>query len=211
MAFQDFWWNVWTAAGLHRAANIADTPRLTQDDIAVGLRTNNNWARPKSVSGFDSTELTFLSEGERRRLDDLVKAFRAEVGESGMPPPATGDKLERARQAFQKVVEFLEFDRFSNPEAFALGKSIERQLNPKPPYLDQLRFMTGFDSTNDLALWIWVYVAETGEYDDATFLARADEIETVLKPIARNVAPEGRVYLHFRTTSDLPDAQEVPA
>lgn len=209
MAFQDFWWNVWTAAGLRRGANIADTPRITSADIAERLSVNNHWARPKSVSGFNVTELTFLSDEDRLRLDGLVKAFRGEVGENGMPPPVTGDTLERARPAFQGIVELLEFDRFSNPEAFALGKSIERQLIPKPPDLDQLRFMTGMDSTNDPALWIWVYVAESGEFDDDRFLAQAKTIEAVLKPIAREVAPEGRVYLTFRSTLDLPEAQGV--
>ena len=40
---------------------------------------------------------------------------------------------------------------------------------------------------------------------------RADVIEDALKPIARDVAPEGRVYLRFRSTLDLPEAQGVPA
>lgn len=208
MAFEDFWWNVWTATGLRRGPNIADTPRITSGEIAARLAVNNFWARPKSVSGFDKSDLPFLSEEEQTRLDELVKAFRAEVGESGMPPPASGERLERASPVFQKIVEQLEFDRFSNPDAFRIGKAVELLIAPtRPIALDHLRFMTGTDSTGDPGLWVWAFVRETGEHDEPEFFRGVDAIDPLLKQAAEEVAPDRFAYISYRSTLDQPELE----
>ena len=208
MAFQDFWWNVLTAASVTRPGRIADIPRITSDDISTRLRVNNFWARPKSVSGFDESELTFLPADERKRLAELVKSFRAEVGESGMPPPATGERLERARPLFHEIVERLEFDRFADPEAYRIGKAIERLIAPdRPAALAELRFNSGGDHTGDPSVWVWAFVRETGEHDEKTFLESTDVIDPLLEEAAREVEPERFAYISYRSTLDQPEAE----
>ena len=58
-------------------------------------------------------------------------------------------------------MEFLEFDRYADAEAYRLGKLIERELRPRwPVELAQLRFNTGLDHSGDPALWVWAYLTE---------------------------------------------------
>jgi hypothetical protein len=202
-----FWLSIMYALDGLPPSMVPSGLRLTDEMIEADFRLT-----PHTAEEFQEDAFSFLPEGELSRLKNAVEKVRAVSSNMGPRVVATRDERDEALPYFKIIVRVLEPDRFTDPETFKLGKKIERELAPvRPSHLDQLRFMSGLDSTDDPALWVWVYVAETGEYDDATFLARADEIENVLKPIARAVAPEGRVYFHFRTTSDLHDAQEVPA
>jgi hypothetical protein len=212
MSLEEFWQNVRRSAQfnppsaeveyvLHKLGKEADT-----------LLSLNLWISTVTVRGYDEKDFAFLTADERQRLTAAVSQFRTVAEEVNPRGSATPEQVEQAQPAFQQVVEMLEFDRFEDVEAFRIGKEIERRINKvRPQHLDRLRYRTGLDSTSDPALWIWVFVAETGEYDDTRFLERANAIEAILEPIAREVAPEGRVYLHFRSTSDLPEAQEILA
>ncbi len=204
--------NVQRASRLLYGGFVADRLRLTVDEIDRQLSTNDQWLTCQTADDFDEESFRFMPPDELR---DLARAV-AEVRDAATAIPegvaAHSDQLHRARPHFKKVIELMGFDRYDDSEAFVCGKTIERRLAPvRPPHLSELRFRTGFDSTEDPALWVWAFVAETDEYDDDRFLARANVIEQVLKPISREVAPEGRAYFHFRTTSDLPEAQGVPA
>jgi len=213
MALEEFWRNVRRAARLIRPPNVvADSPRISVDEITERLGTDDLWITRGAVAGYVEADFAFLSPAERDRLTKAVAQFL--IVANGLDPrqKVTSAQFEQALHPFVQIVEMLAFDRYGDAEAFRIGKEVEQKLAANwSPYLDHLRFRTGLDSTDDPALWVWVFVTETGEYDDATFLARADVIEDVLRPVAWSVAPEGRVYLHFRTTSDLLDTQGVPA
>jgi hypothetical protein len=193
-------------------AAVADRPRLTPEWIDDVLDKNHGWLTPQTAANYEAAAFDFLPPDELHRLNAAVGRVRSVAAALGPNVVASAEQRERAKPAFKAILQLLEFDRFDDAEAFRLGKTVERKLaSNRPPHLDHLRFRTGLDSTDDPALWVWVYVAEDGEYDDATFLSRAEVIETALKPVAREVAPEGRVYLYFRTTSDLPEREVVPA
>jgi len=117
-----------------------------------------------------------------------------------------------ASPLLEEIVLFFQFDRFFSAEAFRIGKQIERQIAPlRPVELAELRFATGSDSTGDPGLWVWAFVAETGEHDEEVFFRAVDKIEPVLMPASRAVAPEGRVYLYFRSTLDQLEVEGVAA
>lgn len=195
--------------------SVADRPTQTRELIEERLRAievdpkKPLWLTPVTFWDFDRESFTFLAPEELAELTDAVAEVRAVAATIPEDGRASAEQLDRTRPHFVRVVEVMGFDRYDDPDALIYGKVIEQRLVPWPSYLDQLRFRTGYDSTDDPALWVWVYVAETNGYDDDRFLARADVIETALKPLARGVAPEGRVYLYFRTTSDLPEVEGV--
>ena len=71
----------------------------------------------------------------------------------------------------------MEFDRFADPEAYRLGKQIDRELRPYwPPELAELRFKSGLDHTGDPGLWIWVFLTEEISREDKTFLEAATRL-----------------------------------
>ena len=207
-----FWMNVLAASNLDLSSGVADRPRITLEAVAARLATKPRWLTPFTVLGFRQEEFQFLSPEELSRLTDGVKGVRAVTSEMRPDQPATEVQREQALPHFLAVLEVLEYDRYGDVPALILGKQIEHRLASNwPPCLDHLRFRTGLDSTDDPALWVWVFVAETGEYEETSFLAHTDVIEDVLEPIAREVAPEGRLYLRFRSTLDLPKPEGVPA
>ena len=208
-----FWMNVLAASNLDLSSGVADRPRITLEAVAARLATKPRWLTPFTVLGFRQEEFQFLSPEELSRLTDGVKGVRAVTSEMRPDQPATEVQREQALPHFLAVLEVLEYDRYSDVPALILGKQIEHRLASNwPPCLDHLRFRTGLDSTDDPALWVWVFVTEeTEEYDEIKFLTRANAVEDVLEPIARELAPEGRVYLRFRSTLDLPERQGVPA
>jgi hypothetical protein len=207
-----FWMNVLASSHLDLGSGVADRPRITPDGVAERLARRPRWLTPFTVAGFRPEEFQFLPAEELKRLTDGVGGVQTVASELRPDQTATDEQRGRALPHFQAVVEVLEFDRYGDAPALILGKQIEQRLVPVwPPHLDHLRFRTGLDSTDDPALWVWAFVAEAGEFDDGRFLERADVIEDVLEPVARKMAPEGRLYLRFRSTLDLPEAQGVPA
>ena len=207
-----FWANVLASSNLNLSSGVADRPRITREAIAARLAAKPKWLTSFTAVGFRKEEFEFLSPEELNRLTEGVHGVRAVASELRADQPATEEQRKRALPHFLAILEVLEYDRYADVSALILGKGIEQRLGSEwPPFLDQLRFRTGLDSTDDPALWVWAFVAESGEYEEVRFLARTDVIEDVLEPIAREVAPEGRLYLLFRTTLDLPEAQGVPA
>lgn len=207
-----FWKDVDRAAGFAWLYAVADRPRLTPRDIEKQLATGNRWLSPLVFDYFQEEEFQFLSAEELTLLSDAVRQVRSVASEMNLDGVATPDQLNRARSNFGEIVRLMGFDRYDDPDAFLIGKTIERRLaSDWPPDLDHIRFRTGQDSTGDPALWVWAFVAETGEYEEARFLERTDVIEDILEPIAREAAPEGRLYLRFRSTLDQPVAEGVPA
>lgn len=207
-----FWKDVDRATRFAWSDAVADRPLLTPQDIEKQLVTRNQWLWSHVFDYFREEEFHFLPAEELMLLSNAVRQVRAVASEMNLDGVATPDQLNRARVDFGKIVSLMGFDRYDDPDAYFLGKTIESQLATAwPPDLDHLRFRTGQDSTGDPALWVWAFVAETGEYEEARFLGRTDLIEDIVEPIAREVAPEGRLYLRFRSTLDLPEVEGVPA
>ncbi len=213
MALDKFWLNVRTAARMIRPpAVVADSPRIPAEVIAKRLASADLWLAPVAVRDYDENDFQFLSQEERNRLSDAVSRFKLVAGSVNPRGPATTEQVEKARPAFQQIVELLEFDRFGDAEAFRIGKTIEKRLEPvRPDRLVELRFETGLDSTGDPALWVWVFVSETGKHDKNVFFEGVDQIEPILKELSYEEAPEGRAYLRFRSILDQPAVDGVAA
>jgi hypothetical protein len=202
----DFWMNITHAFGGMPPFAVPNGPRLTDGLIEKKFRLSRHTAE-----GFQEVAFSFLSPGELAELKEAVRSVREVASELGSRVVATTGEKARALPHFQKIVRMLAPDRFADPEAFKLGTIIEQKLTLRPPHLDHLRFMSGLDSTDDPALWVWAFVKESGEHDEQAFFQGVDEVKPVLEPMLREVAPEGRVYLRFRSTLDQPVAEEVAA
>lgn len=190
---------------------VADRQRLTSARLDE-LLSHNGWLTRQTADKYNAAAFDFLSPDELNALTVAVAQVRAVADQLGPNEAASAEQADRARPAFKQILTLLELDRFDDPDAFILGKAIERRLSVIwPSHLDHLRFRTGLDSTDDPALWVWAFVKETGEHDEQAFFKGVDEIEPLLKPVAREAAPEGRVYLRFRSTLDQPEAEEVAA
>ncbi len=171
MALHDFWTNVRIGANRYAPEFIAKAPPLDADAIEHMLRKTTHWVTPRSVAGFDETELAFLSDAERSRLANLVADFRTEVSTVSPIAPVPAGTVERALPLFRDIVRLLEFDRYESAEAFRLGKLFEREIAPwRPPELAELRFHTGLDHTGDPGLWIWAFLSDAVSARDEDFL-----------------------------------------
>src|SRR5262245_35422024 len=128
MALEEFWANVRSAGGfiLRRAA--VDSPRLDASRIERTLRRSRKWLTTKAVAGFGPDDFEFLSEEERRELQESVARFLRVVEQvpgNGRPSEA---QVEAALPPFQRIVEILRPDKYAERDALVSGKKIEQYL-----------------------------------------------------------------------------------
>jgi hypothetical protein len=212
MAFQDFWTSVRRAAGpITGQTRVEDSPRLDPNEIERTLRGRTTlWLTPRAVAGFDVKDVDFLPQAKRKRLAKLVKDFRTLTSRVNPNEPASGDVVERALALFRDIILLLEFDRYEDPEAYHLGKRIERAIKAQwPAELAELRFSSGLDSIGEPGIWIWVFLTEEASMTDDQFLENAKKLRHWLDAIAREVAPDRFPYISSRSIAeevDLADA-----
>ncbi len=204
MALEDFWMSVRRAAPLIiRQADI-DSPKLDPNEIERTLRGSTEWLTPRAVAGFDPKDFEFLPDAERERLAGLVKDFRTLAPRLYSREPVPEDVVERAEPLFRDIILFLEFNRYGDPDAYRLGKQIEREIAAAqwPPELAELQFKTKLDHTGDPGIWIRAWLTEEASATDDQFLKNAKELRHWLDPIARDLAPDRWPYLSFRSIAD---------
>ncbi len=202
MSVHDFWVSVRTGARLFPPQVIVDTSRLDAGAIERTLQRATPWLTRGSVAGFNETDYHFLPDAEREKLGQLVSAFQKIASGVNPTAPATNDQVAQAHPLFRDIVGMLEFDRYEDAEAFQLGKEIEREIQTyRPRELAKLRFRTGLDHTGDPAIWIWAFLQDDA-WDDERFLASARQIDELLDPAARRVAPDRWPYLSFRSLAE---------
>jgi hypothetical protein len=204
MALEDFWVSVRRAAPLIvRQADI-DSPQLDPTEIERDLRGSTQWLTPRAVAGFDPKDFEFLPDAERERLAGLVKDFQTLVPRPNYSKkPVPEDVVEQALPLFRDIILLLEFNRYEDPDAYRLGKQIEREIADQwPPELEELQFKTKLDHSGEPGIWIRVYLTEEASLTDDQFLENAKELRHWLDPIARDVAPDRWPYLSFRSIAD---------
>jgi hypothetical protein len=211
MALADFWTNVRIGAGLVGHRVIGDSAHLDSGAIESRLRGATLWLTPRAVDGFDKGDFTFLPDDERERMARLVADFHDEAEKVNPSASAPTDVVESALPLFLDLVGMLGFDRFEDPEAYRLGKQIEREVfADRPSELAQLRFNTGIDHTGDPALWVWALLTEDTSKSDEEFLKAARRLEKVINPIARRVAPDRWPYISFRPIKEPAETEAEP-
>lgn len=211
MPFHEFWVSVRSTMKVLAAPRlVADVPRLDEEAIETQLRKGDWWLTTAAVAGFAESDLEFLPKEEQTRLADFVRQF-TEVARTVNPKaPAPKDAVDRGLPLFKGIIQVLEFDRFAGPEAFRLGKLIEREIREeRPDELAELRFNTGIDHSGDSALWIWAFLSAEASDDDETFLKTAQALSALLDPVARRVAPERWPYLSFRPVAEFTEPVEA--
>jgi hypothetical protein len=211
MALEDFWMSVRRAAGPIAPQPVVDSPKLDPTEIERTLRGSTLWLTPRAVAGCDVKDFEFLPDAERERLAELVKDFRTLVPRLYSREPVPEDVVERALPLFRDIILFLEFNRYGDPEAYRLGKQIEREIAAAqwPPELAELRFNTRLDHAGDPGIWIWGFLTEEASATDDLFLENASWLSDWIDPIARDVAPDRFPYISFRSIAeevDLADA-----
>ncbi len=209
MALQDFWISVRTGVRLSSARAIVDSPHLDADAIERTLRGATFWLTRGAVAGFDEADFPFLPEPERAHLADLVAKFRAVASTVNPTAPAPREAVERALPLFAEIVRSLEFDRFEDPEAYRLGKTIEREIESyRPPELVELRFRAGRDHTGDPGLWIYGFLGGSASGSEEAFLGATPRLRELLDSVARQVAPDRFPYISFRDLAEEDDEDE---
>jgi hypothetical protein len=210
MAFDDFWINVRSAARLPIPQSIVDSAPLDPETIERALRSTTTWLTPGAVAGFDEGDFSFLTETERTHFTRLVRDFSAKISNLSPAAPTPRDVVERSLPLFREIVESLEFNRYGDPEAFRLGKMIEKKIaSHRPPELADLRFNTGSDHSGDPALWIWVFLSAEVSGNDEEFLNAASNLREQLDPVARRVAPDRWPYISFRSLVEQSEPVEA--
>jgi hypothetical protein len=203
MALEEFWANVRSAGGflLRRAA--VDSPRLDASRIERILRRSRKWLTPKAVEGFDPDDFAFLSEEERRDLQESVAHFLRVVEQvpgNGRPSEA---QVEAALPQFKRIVEILRPDKYADRDALVSGKKIEQYLRGRlPDWVRELVFETGNDSTlGEPAIFIWVEIADEAAEDDV-FSENTTLAERIVREAARKVDPERWPFILIRSSSE---------
>ncbi len=199
-----FWMEVQREVGYFCINDISNCPLISRQDILDKLTSSKKkWLHRYLLSCQWTEYFDFLDESEYARLNSAVSKV-TEIARSIEPNgDATDEQYALATPHFADVVELMGFDRYEHADEYYYGKQIERDFQPTPSILDHLRFMFKKDSTDEQALWIWIYIKNDEEFDDDRFLSHAKDIEQVLEPIARSIAPEGRVYFYYRSMADL--------
>lgn len=194
----EFWSNFQRAAGFMTPVVIADSPALKPDEIRDCLARATIWLTPKSVEGFDPDDFQFLMESERQELCKAVAGFRAVAATVPPDKPATDEQVDEALPKFIQIRQIVALDRYSDPDAFRIGKLLESRIaNRVPSVVDDLKFETGTDTEGGKALWIWVVLKEESP------LANMTSVRDLLDHEVRDLGTGYWPYIRFRTVADL--------
>jgi hypothetical protein len=203
MALREFWANVRSTGGLISRRAAVDSPRLDAHRIERILRKSSKWLTPKAVEEFDPHDFEFLSEEERRDLQESVNRFLQaveHVPESGRPSEA---QVEAALAAFRRIVDILRPDKYADLDALVVGKRLEQYLRGRlPEWVRELVFETGNDATlGEPAIWIWVEIADDAAEDDV-FSQNTRLARSIVDEAARKIAPDRWPFILFRSSSE---------
>lgn len=208
MSLREFWSNVRSAAAMITPTVTADSPRINHDQIERILRRAAIWLTPRAVEGFEERDFDFLNMDERVQLSEAVRLFRDVAVQVDPKQPARPEQMQAALPYFQRIVEILGSNKYSDSDAFMLGKSIERHIAGRVPNtVLELRFETGDDSSGDAGLWVWVVLDDRVADDDEELLANTSAIEQLITDAVRQLGIRRWPYVRFRTNSDLEPLQ----
>ena len=209
MALDNFWQSIRTGFQLYAPGRvISDTPRLDDESIDKAMARPELWLTRAVARDYDPADFDFLPAERRDELTRLVKGFRAVAAGLKLRTPATDEQVREAAPFFRGIVKALEFDRFADPEAFRIGKTIES--DPEFPQEDVIdsRYRSGPDSTGEPGLKIMTYLPDS---DMDTFLERARLVGHDLTELVFRRGKPFWPYVSSRLHSDLADLPALGA
>ncbi|MGC9260542.1 MAG: hypothetical protein ACP5I8_10785 [Phycisphaerae bacterium] len=132
-------------------------------------------------------------------MDSAVKAFSRLVDGIRPDVPPTERQYEEGRKLLLKIAAIIDFDHYSDPDAFVAGKRIRRLVgNRMPAWVRDLRFDTGQDVSGDPALRIWV-IAD----DKALPPGKLREQTSIMRHILQDcVGSDYWPYIRFQNTTE---------
>src|SRR5262249_27055589 len=131
--------------------------------------------------GFNEDDFDFLPADERKELSESVKQFLEAARGVGPKDRPTDLQIQQALPPFTRIVEILGGNKYADPEAFLLGKRIEREIaNQLPASVLELRFETGEDASGGEALWIWVVFKDDVAQSKEVLLSNIDYVREAL-------------------------------
>jgi hypothetical protein len=206
MSLRDFWINLRNGvAFLGPPTVLSDSTSVSELATEPVLERATIWLTPKVVQGFDRRDfespVRLLSEGELDRLEQYVRRFQEVAKQIPRNKPATPQQVEQALEPLKGIVKIMQLARFSDLEAFRIGKSIEQQLAGEfPTWVRNIRYETGRDANGELAVWIWVEiddsVAERPDFDK-----QVSQVQEFIRD-AMSSEFEHWPYVRIRTTSE---------
>lgn len=209
MALDKFWQSIRTGFQLYAPGRvISDIPRLDDESIDKAMAKPELWLTRAVARDYDPADFAFLTDERRDELTRLVRGYRAVAAGLKLRTPVTDEQVREAAPFFRGIVEALEFDRFADPEAFRIGKTIESDPEfPREDIVDA-RYRSGPDFSGEPGLRIMTYLPDS---DMDTFLERA---RLVRHDITELVFEQGQPYwphVSFRLRSDLAELQAIGA
>lgn len=194
MALQEFWNGV--RSGLYQYGRDAGP------EPGGVLRQLSLWALISFVEQFRKEDFAFLLADEQARLTVAVADYLAVARREADASPVGSGNFAATRTAFVKIAELLDFDRYTDSDAYRIGKSIEaRILKFRLPELADLRFETGDDHTGKPCLRIWAVFTDAA-VTDPEFRRKKTETRQVLESASRLIAPDLWPLVHVRIVSE---------
>ena len=196
-------------------------PRIESQELDDALSKKYEWQFVGPIRGFEEADFDFLPEDRRDALSKLVHEF------NGIAPKLRSlvnrnfteqgrleeeEMASRARPLLRDIILLLEQDRHADPEAFVIGKQVERlaQQRGLPEVVRELRFSTS-DPFGDLpVLNVTAVLKEAELKTEAKFLEQARLVQAKLEPIAEEVAPEWFAHIMCRTDQPLTEYELRP-
>lgn len=222
MALRTFWAEVAVRNPFFQGrVSHPDRPRIKSQELDAALSEKNEWQFVGPIRGFAEADFDFLPDDTRRELAVRVQEFNVlapklrtlvnrELSNEGAIEEM--NVANRARPLLRDIVLLLEQDRHADPDAFVIGKQVERlaQQRGLPEVVRELRFSTS-DPFGDLpVLNITAVLNEAELKTEAKFLEQARLVHATLEPIAEEVAPEWFAHIMCRTDRPLTEYELRP-
>jgi len=158
------------------------------------------WLASSVVKDFDPADFVELNKDNRQELEATVKRYK-KIAENfdHKRGKISQEQMREAIATFLQLVKIIEHFIENGEEAEELRHLLESLNYPKG--IVTWEFETGFDSTGDPALWIWIFVDEK--------LARRKDITDVTMNVQRQIQEalaKSKIvrwpYVHVRSVAE---------
>ncbi len=134
-----------------------------------------------------------------------MKSVQRVLEVASQVPPDTSppdQKVQEALPEFRCILEILRLDKYSDPEAFVIGKKLEQLLKGRlPEWVRDLRLETGPDVIGDPALWVWVELDDDAARKEV-FANNTKMVQQKLEAAIHEIGVERWPFVRFRTVSE---------
>ena len=218
MGMTEFWNSIRNAASFYRYGGPPpNAAPIDADVIDKGLRSSTNWLTSRTLTGWNEADVEeYFTPTDRERLVHAVNTFQA-VTKPLNPyrPNPTPEQIETARPALAEIIRLLEFDRYTDADAFTTGKRMVLALatNPPPEFAElvELRFHSGDDWAGYPGIWIYAFLTAAACEIDDVLMSHSREIRPILQDLSEKIDPVRFPFISFESInrSDESDALEA--